>query len=683
VWNLTDTLDLDVGVPVLLKLDERGAMYGCCFRSEPAYTTTHTTSPFQALSVPAFDPHVVAAEVPEATQAIAMPLTTACEDPLCISVAKSGPSSSMADGLITYTLTVTNSGLVTVTGLAITDSIPTRAHYITGGTRLGDVLSWSVESLAVGESARVTFAVTMTEGIVNIGYRASADEDHVVTGPAVVTTRRDCGARINDDPTEYPTVQAAVDAAAAGDTVKIAGHCTGVDTRDGLPQIVYVSRSITLSGGYAATNWTAPDPRANPTTLDARGQGRVLYITGAPSAPGRTSASGQAPAAQPGQTISVIVEGLRITGGDATGLGGGMLGKDAGGGVYVIDANVIVSNNQVFSSTAADGGGLFLRDSDALVDSNVFTGSTATFAGGGLNLQASYATLINNLVADNQTENRGGGLFVRASSPRLLHTTIASNIGGDGSGIFVTNWGEDASTVWLTNTILASQDVGVKVTTGNTATLDGMLWGDGTWANGIDWNDAGAVITSAHDYWGDPGFVDPAGGNYHIGPGSAALDAGVDGGIPWDIDGEPRPFGGGFDLGADEFSAALIVTKEVRSRWVQASWQLSYTIRVTNTGGVDLHATITDTLFESITSTSPLSGTVIVPGGQITWTAVITAPGGAWMETVAVTMAKSYAGTLVNRVEVTTEEGAAGAAHAVVSRSQVYLPLVMRSYGTP
>jgi uncharacterized repeat protein (TIGR01451 family) len=157
----------------------------------------------------------------------------------------------------------------------------------------------------------------------------------------------------------------------------------------------------------------------------------------------------------------------------------------------------------------------------------------------------------------------------------------------------------------------------------------------------------------------------------------------VDGGIPWDIDGEPRPFGAGFDLGADEFPAALVVTKEVRSHWTQTDWQLSYTIRVTNTGGIDLHATITDTISEGITSTSPLSGTVIAPGGQITWTAVITAPGGVWMETVAVTVPKSHAGTLVNRVEVATEEGVAGTAHAVVNSSHVYLPQVMRSYGTP
>jgi len=49
-----------------------------------------------------------------------------------------------------------------------------------------------------------------------------------------------------------------------------------------------------------------------------------------------------------------------------------------------------------------------------------------------------------------------------------------------------------------------------------------------------------------------------------------------------------------------------------------------------------------------------------VPGGQITWTPVITAPDGVWTETVVVTVEMDCVGLLTNVVEVTTEEGAAG-----------------------
>ena len=55
--------------------------------------------------------------------------------------------------------------------------------------------------------------------------------------------------------------------------------------------------------------------------------------------------------------------------------------------------------------------------------------------------------------------------------------------------------------------------------------------------------------------WADPAFVDPDNGDYRIGAGSAAIDAGVDAGVTTDIDGETRPFGAGYDIGADEWVA--------------------------------------------------------------------------------------------------------------------------------
>jgi hypothetical protein len=64
----------------------------------------------------------------------------------------------------------------------------------------------------------------------------------------------------------------------------------------------------------------------------------------------------------------------------------------------------------------------------------------------------------------------------------------------------------------------------------------------------------GTILTGTVNVWGDPAFLDPDGGDYHIGLGSAAVDAGIDAGVTVDIDGEPRPMGGGYDIGADEVS---------------------------------------------------------------------------------------------------------------------------------
>lgn len=60
-------------------------------------------------------------------------------------------------------------------------------------------------------------------------------------------------------------------------------------------------------------------------------------------------------------------------------------------------------------------------------------------------------------------------------------------------------------------------------------------------------------MVSTDEITGDPRFVDPADGDFHIGAGSAAIDAGVDAGVTTDIDGDPRPIGPTSDVGADEW----------------------------------------------------------------------------------------------------------------------------------
>jgi uncharacterized repeat protein (TIGR01451 family) len=154
--------------------------------------------------------------------------------------------------------------------------------------------------------------------------------------------------------------------------------------------------------------------------------------------------------------------------------------------------------------------------------------------------------------------------------------------------------------------------------------------------------------------------VNPEDGDYHIGPSSAAIDAGVDAGVDHDIDGDPRSMGHGYDIGADEFRVAMAVTKRAYPDRVQPGSQLTYTVRITNTGDLDLNATIIDTLPEHITLGRTSAETLILPGGVVTWTPVSIAPQGVWTDTVVVTVEAGYAGPLVNVVEVTTDEGASG-----------------------
>lgn len=414
----------------------------------------------------------------------------------------------------------------------------------------------------------------------------------------------------------YASVQAAVDAAGAGDEIRVAGGAyTDVHARPapaGYPgdlatiqQVVYLSKMVMIRGGYTTADWAVADPVANPTTLDAGGQGRVLVIAGA-NAP--------------------TIEGLRLTGGNAAGLRGNVYGDDGGGGLYVLNATAVISGNQVYGNTAdrgggvqlqgsaatlrgnevrdntgnwsaaglalyrspatlqenrivsntalfagglmlhesdavlrgnailyntatsSEGGGMVLTSSQAVVDSNVIRGNRTIECGGGVFLSVSDAILTNNVIAGNEAKRMGSGICVQGGAPRLTHTTLARN-NGNGGGLYVDKtYSDGASQVQLTNTIIFSHTVGVVVAAGSSVTLDATLWQD----NAV--NQAGeGRIDHAFDYIGPPAFA-PDG--YHLTARSAAIDRGVVTGAALDIDGDVRSFGKGHDLGADEFMGA-------------------------------------------------------------------------------------------------------------------------------
>jgi hypothetical protein len=358
-----------------------------------------------------------------------------------------------------------------------------------------------------------------------------------------------------------------------------------------------------------------------------------------------------------------------------------------GGGLLLWRSDdAVLGGNGVIANIAGHGGGLYLDSSDSALRGNIVAANVAT-EGGGLYLSGSGATLANNVVADNRASAAGSGLYIVASYPLLLHNTIVRNgsavltaggsaaltagASGDGCGVYVTGEGTRLSDVDLINTILVGHKVGISVTARsvtatNRAVLEATLWGTGAWDNAADWGGAGTIVTGTRNYWGDPDFVAPSEGDYHIGVVSAALDRGVDAGLRDDMDGEPRPQGRGYDLGADE--TGLAVTKHAVPRLVEPGARVNYTIRVTNTSVVMLTTAITDILPDHVT-----------PAGPLTWPPVTLTPGQVHVKTVVVTVEEDYAGVLTNVVEVTTDKGASGMyVETSMAGYRACLPLVLR-----
>ena len=227
-----------------------------------------------------------------------------------------------------------------------------------------------------------------------------------------------------------------------------------------------------------------------------------------------------------------------------------------GGGGYLENADIQSSDFQ--SNHAVNkGGGLEAAGETSLVGVR-FISNTAGF-GGGLYLPvAADAELVNDVITDNQAYYYGSGLYAEAASFRSTQTSIARNSGGDRSGVCLdTNWtGQYGSVAVMTNTILVNQTVGITVTAISTATLNGVLW----YSNTANTGGAGA-ITLSNTTVGAPAFATDG---YHLTEASMAIDRGVNSGVTTDIDGDPRPWGAGYDLGADEYEIRRIFLSMIR-----------------------------------------------------------------------------------------------------------------------
>jgi uncharacterized repeat protein (TIGR01451 family) len=103
-------------------------------------------------------------------------------------ITKSGPVTATEGHPITYTLIVTNNGQAVANNLIITDAIPAGANYVSGGTRVGNLVKWTVPSLAPNTDVQAVFVVNASSNITNFDYGVVADGNVSAAGQKTVET---------------------------------------------------------------------------------------------------------------------------------------------------------------------------------------------------------------------------------------------------------------------------------------------------------------------------------------------------------------------------------------------------------------------------------------------------------------------------------------------------------------
>lgn len=107
-----------------------------------------------------------------------------------LGLVKGGRGFAKPNELITYTISLVNNGNLTATNLTMTDSLPDKATYITGGTYQSTnapSVSWQIDQLSPNDVVQQVFVVTASQTITNDDYQVIAASDRFTGNMAVVT----------------------------------------------------------------------------------------------------------------------------------------------------------------------------------------------------------------------------------------------------------------------------------------------------------------------------------------------------------------------------------------------------------------------------------------------------------------------------------------------------------------
>lgn len=289
-------------------------------------------------------------------------------------------------------------------------------------------------------------------------------------------------------PQDFPTIQDAMNAASAGDTVLVAD---GVYSGPGNTCLFYAGSPITLVSANGPEN----------CIIDCEGTTCAFFLVA-------------------DEPANFIIDGFTITNG-AGGLGGAFFIHH--------QCQATIANCHITGNTSDHGGAVLCENNSSPTFINcVISGNTASRGGAFHIWDDSSPVLINCAIFDNLATLDGGGLYFNTfgTSPSIINCTIADNDANrSGGAVFVANGSPtiDNSILWRNG---------------------GSPIADATGNLSIRYSDVEGGFAGPGNINSDPRFVDPESGDYQLLPASPCIDAGdndaVLQGIKTDLNGRLR-----------------------------------------------------------------------------------------------------------------------------------------------
>lgn len=431
------------------------------------------------------------------------------------------------------------------------------------------------------------------------------------------------GGSIRQVPADYPTIQAAINAAASGDTVFVSAGMY-------VENIDLLGKSIVVTSALGPEVTIIDGNQAGPVVTLASGENSATVLNGFTLRNGRAKSSapdfgnggGIRISGSPTITNNKIVDNFACTGSGISailsaatiqhniisrnsqsdcfgGLGGGgiTIQNKAASGSVQISENLISDN-----ITGSSGGGISINGGGSVtVRGNIIRGNTSSWGGGIAMINDGFPAprIVQNLIVENKASN-GGGIYTVSNPEALTNNTIVDNDAPIGSGI-------DFRTFYVGNNVFNNIIGGKAGQSAVTCEFTDLAGAFAFKSNNVFNTGLAAPFGACTSQTGlngnisvDPLFVDPASGDYHLRVGSRVIDVGNNSAtaLPTtDIDGNGRTLDGDgngsatVDIGVDEFNpqnAIFILSAGQSQQGVNfGNKVLNRPPTITNNGGGD------------------------------------------------------------------------------------------------